>query len=625
MISLFDILLVLIALIVTAIGFLKRCSSWLSGRGEAISADWAGLIGYILGHRRVLETRKRGVVHLIFLWGFVSPLLVIILAQFGFSIPFPAARAISLLMDLLGFCLFFGAIYFMINRIKSMDRSGPQKTLFPISLILIIIITGFLAEGTRLSIINSTSLCSTPVGWMLSGFMPPSPLVMSIMIRLHFLAVLVFIATLPYTYSRHIIIAPLNILFRRKGNPGLLRNVSFEAGITGAGSIKDFSWKQLLDVDACVSCGRCDENCPAFISGKPLSPRNIVRQLITRLESAGSEGIIRIPDEEIWSCSSCLACVTHCPVYVEPMDKIMDMRRFIAMGKGQIPSEARPMIRNLELFGDVQGKGASHRMDYACDLHLPQFDSGGLKGNVLLWVGCSGAFHPRYQDVVRAMVNIMRKAGIPFAVLGAKEYCCGDPARRVGEEKLFIELAKKNIEQFRGHGVKEIVCLCPHCYNSLKNEYPLLLREGLEQKTPWEVFHASEFIMRLIREGTIKPRYSIEGDMAFHDPCYLGRANNLYDPPREMMKSMPGSSLMELERHHTEAFCCGGGGGMWFHENSGRRLNTMRAEEVLDSGVNMLGTACPYCMTMLEDGINSLGKGEEVRVMDIVEIINYSI
>lgn len=564
-----------------------------------------------------------------FFWGFLIPLLVIILAQFRFRISLPISQILSLLMDLLGLCLLLCTVYFTITRVRSKDSSGPEKSLFPLFIILTILISGFIAEGARINIINSDYAYYFPFGWVISRFLPASPLLMLIMIRLHFLAVLVFIATLPYTYSRHIIAAPLNILFKRRCNPGLLRSIPLGDGIVGAGRIKDFSWKQLLDVEACVSCGRCDENCPAFISGKPLSPRNIIKDLKFRMESMGvsrSDGI-RISDDKIWSCTACMACVTHCPVYSEPMDKLLDMRRYIAMGKGQIPAEARPMIRNLELFGDVQGKGASHRLDYAFDLCLPRFDSGDLNGNLLLWVGCSGSFHPRYQEVVRAMIHILRKAGISFAVLGTKEYCCGDPARRVGEESIFLELAKKNMKRFREYCVKEIVCLCPHCYNSLKNEYPLIDKEsGLEHETSWDVYHASELIMRLIREGKIKPKYTFIKDIAFHDPCYLGRANNLYDPPREMIKTIPGSSLRELERHHMDAFCCGGGGGgMWLHEHSGHRLNIIRAEEIIDSGVNLLGTSCPYCLTMLEEGINSLEKEKEVRVMDIVEIMAYSI
>jgi Fe-S oxidoreductase len=309
------------------------------------------------------------------------------------------------------------------------------------------------------------------------------------------------------------------------------------------------------------------------------------------------------------------------------MDKIIDMRRYQVMAKGLLPVEARAMIRNLEIYGDVHGKGIAHRGDWAFKRGVLPMNSKGLDPELLLWVGCSGAFHSRYQEVSRAMVDILKAAGIRFGILGKDELCCGDPARRLGEEDLFLDLARKNIQRLNMYGVKRIVTLCPHCFNTLKNEYPRIggdprwgTRAGIE------VVHAAEYVMNLIEAGRISPKYPINGRIAIHDPCYLGRVNHVYEPPREIIKSLPEVQFKELQRHHENAFCCGGGGGrMWLHEHLGRRINSIRAEEVLGAGVDLVGTACPYCMTMLDDGIKALEVEKPPKVLDIIEILASSL
>ena len=406
--------------------------------------------------------------------------------------------------------------------------------------------------------------------------------------------------------------------------------VSLEKGTIGADTVLDLSWKQLLDAESCVSCGRCEENCPASASGKPLSPRKVMGDILTQMEDVRRRGndpinpsfpVLEdiITYDEIWACTTCMACVEQCPIFIEPMDKILDMRRYQVLGRGLLPTEARSMIRDLEIFGDVNGKGLAHRGDWALNLGVPHISDEGLNPEILLWVGCSGAFHPKYQETTRAMVRILKAGGINFGILGKEERCCGDAARRLGNEEVFLDLAVKNIASFNKYHIKKIVTLCPHGFNTLKNEYPALGGN-------FEVMHAIEFVLRLIEQKKIFLKYPVAKRMAIHDPCYLGRVNQIYEPLREVGRSVPGIDLKELKRNRANAFCCGGGGGrMWLHENIGQNINNLRAQEIRESGIELVGTACPFCLTMLEDGISALEMEKPPRVMDIIEIVASSL
>ncbi|MBN2038999.1 MAG: 4Fe-4S dicluster domain-containing protein [Spirochaetes bacterium] len=629
MLSSFDILLTVIALFIMLAGIFRHRSVWKAGREESRSGSWAGLIKYIFEHGKILKKRGRGIAHFFVFYGFFLPLVVIILAQFNFEIGIIPSGIVSLLLDIIGTLFLTGIVILLIRRIVSQDSEGPLRTIFPMIILCVIIITGFLAEGARLGISGTETVWASPVGWIFSVFVPASPSFMQIIIRVHFYAVLLFLALLPFNFAKHIIASSLNVYFKRKNPRGELNKAYLTDDSAGAAIVRDFTWKQLLDAEACVSCGRCEENCPAFISGKPLSPRKIIRDIYNLMYLSNGEKISSnmlestISNDEIWSCTACMACVEHCPVYAEPMDKIIDMRRHQVMCKGQLPAEAVPMIRNLEIFGDVQGKGAAHRMDWAMSPDLEFANAENADADILLWPGCSGAFHPRYQEVLKAMVKILNTARIRFSTLGKDELCCGDPARRLGNESLFLELAGKNISSFRKNNIKKILTLCPHCFNTLKNEYPGVEKELFNKsKENIEVVHASEYIMELIKVKRIVPKYPLKKNIAFQDPCYLGRVNGIYNEPREVISSIPGTALKELDHNRETGFCCGGGGGgMWMHEHSGKRMNVIRAEEVAEADPEVLCTACPYCLTMLEDGLSSLESEKETKVLDIVEII----
>ncbi len=600
------------------------------GREERRSGDLAGLMGYLLGHKRILRNRYTGTAHLMLFWGLAIPVLIVVLAQFRFAMPDIVARILSLLLDVLGSAMLVGTLFFLARRIKSTAPGTPKRTVFPLVVLLIILLTGFLASGARISIIHPGFSWSSPVGWLVSLVLPNSPLFMQFMIRIHFFLVLFFIAILPFTFMRHVAAAPLNVYYRKKGPRGEMKPVSLEKGTIGAGTVLDLSWKQLLDAESCVSCGRCEENCPASASGKPLSPRKVMGDILTQMEDVRRRGNDPINPsfpllediityDEIWACTTCMACVEQCPIFIEPMDKILDMRRYQVLGRGLLPTEARSMIRDLEIFGDVNGKGLAHRGDWALNLGVPHISDEGLNPEILLWVGCSGAFHPRYQETTRAMVRILKAGGIKFGILGKEERCCGDAARRLGNEEVFLDLAVKNIASFNKYHIKKIVTLCPHGFNTLKNEYPALGGN-------FEVMHAIEFVLRLIEQKKISLKYPVAKRMAIHDPCYLGRVNQIYEPLREVGRSVPGIDLKELKRNRANAFCCGGGGGrMWLHENIGQNINNLRAQEIRESGIELVGTACPFCLTMLEDGISALEMEKPPKVMDIIEIVASSL
>lgn len=621
----FDTLLIAAAFIIMIMGLSGRWSLWRKKKDGNISGEWGRVKDYIVNHAEILKRPNVGLAHMAVFWGFVLPMTVIILAQFGFSIPNAPALILSLLQEAAGIVMLAGTFYLFFRRIQSGESEGPKRTIIPMFIMLVILVSGFLAEASRIRITGTEAVWASPLGWALSFATPGSPLFMQLMIRLHFFAVLLLIASIPFTFMRHLAASPLNVFYKKQGPKAALREIKPETGDIGAKTAEDFSWKQLLEAEACVSCGRCEENCPAAISGKPLSPRKVIRKILEQAEAAACQDCFfstspksllenSISGDEIWACTTCMACVEHCPVFVEAMDKIVDMRRYLVMGKAKLPSEARPMIRDLELYGDVQGKGTAHRADWAMHRDVPKI--GDVKdAEVLFWVGCSGAFHPRNKETALAMVKILKAADIKFGILAQEELCCGDPARRLGEETLYQKLAKENIDKFNRHNVKKIVTLCPHCLNTLKNEYP-------ELGCDIPVVHATEFVMDLISKNKITLKYPVAEKMAIHDACYLGRYNEVYQPPRDICKAVPGTQLKELTRNKEHGFCCGGGGGrMWLHENIGQNINLIRAEEVAEADIDMIGTSCPYCLVMLDDGVKSLEKEKIPVVADIIDIV----
>jgi Fe-S oxidoreductase len=396
----------------------------------------------------------------------------------------------------------------------------------------------------------------------------------------------------------------------------------------GAGMLEDLTWKQMLDLYSCTECGRCQNVCPAWNTGKPLSPKLIVMNLrdhvfeegpgLLRAKRRGEE-YERIPlnpnvieDEVVWDCTTCGACMQECPVNIEHIDHIVDMRRNLVMAESRFPAEAGTLLRNLENTSNPWGQPQSTRADWAKGLGVRIIEDGQAP-EYLYWVGCASSFDDRAKKIAQTLAKVLQRAGVPWAILGPRELCNGDPARRIGNEYLFQDMARRCVETLNGAGVRKIVVNCPHCFNTLRNEYP-------DFGGDYEVIHHTELLARLMREGRLKPTQQIREMLTYHDPCYLGRHNNIYDEPRDVLDRIPGLSTTEMPRHRERGFCCGAGGSrMWMEERLGKRVNIERTEEAIATGADTLGVACPYCLVMLDDGAKA--KGERIKVVDVAQVV----
>jgi Fe-S oxidoreductase len=401
----------------------------------------------------------------------------------------------------------------------------------------------------------------------------------------------------------------------------------------GASVVEDFTWKQLLDTDACTMCGRCTSVCPAHATGKPLDPREIVLKTGEVMAASAPHGAVtpplsvdkeitisanslfqRITAEEVWSCTSCRACDENCPVNIEILDKILDMRRYLSLMESNFPSELGNAYRAMENQGNPWGMNQDERADWADGLDVSVVDPGDpFTAEYLYWVGCAGSFDDKNKKVTQAMAKLLRRAGIEVAILGPSEMCTGDSARRSGNEYLFQMLAMPNIEMMNGMGVKKIITQCPHCFNTLRNEYPQLGGH-------YEVVHHTQLLENLIATGKLDvSQATLEERLTYHDSCYLGRHNDVYLAPRKVVGSIKGIEVVEMQRNGTKGMCCGAGGArMWMEENIGVKVNDERAIEAISTGATRVATACPFCYIMLDDGVKAAGKEEgEVKVADI--------
>jgi Fe-S oxidoreductase len=451
-----------------------------------------------------------------------------------------------------------------------------------------------------------------------------------------------FLVFVSYSKHLHIFFAPINVAFSRRPRAlgGLDRTPDMdmdhvtEDTVFGAGKVEDFTWKQMLDFATCTECGRCQSVCPAWTTGKPLSPKLVIMGLrdnmfasADRLLGGASDGEVAtlvpttIDPDVLWSCTTCGACVEECPVDIEHVDAIIDMRRYEVLMESRFPSEAGLMLRNIENQGDPWGLGASRRTEWLAqlDFEVPVFD-GVIPDDVeyLYWVGCAGSLDERARKQVVATARMLHRAGVTFGILGPRESCSGDPARRMGNEYLFQEMAKANVATLAGAGARKIVASCPHCFNTLKNEYPALGGN-------YEVVHHSELLSHLVAAGRLVPGVNYSGSVTYHDPCYLGRHNRVFNEPRSVLSAIPGLTQIEMARHRERGFCCGAGGArMWMEENIGKRVNMERTDEALGTGADVISTACPFCMIMLDDAVKAHGR-EDVAVMDISQVVESSL
>jgi len=523
----------------------------------------------------------------------------------------------SFTVDLFGALVVVGIVMAAIRRYGK----RPAKLVYTdeatwiLAAIFVIAVTGFLIEGWRIAATGDAWASWSPFGNFVARLSRP---VMSIAALeaahrttwwLHLTVTFAFLAWVPYTKMMHVLTAPLNI-YTANLDPigGSLKRVDFEsAEPLGVNALNAFTWKDLLDLDACTECGRCTAVCPAHAVGKTLSPRDIVLQLRDLPENAAPiiGAVPATAPEALWECTTCAACVEACPVFIEQMPKIVDMRRHLVMEEAEYPESMQAAILSLEKRGHPFAGTTATRLDWAEGLDVKHV-SEARDAEVLLWVGCGGALIERNQRVIRAIAQLLTRAGVTFAVMGREEKCSGDPARRIGNEFLFEMLAKENVANLTKYQVRKIITPCPHCFNTFKNEYP-------QYGGRFEVYHHSEFLAQLVEDGRLKP--AATQSTAFHDPCYLGRQNGVYDAPRLLL-----GAPTEMPRNRNNSFCCGGGGGMSFiEEPPDKRVNQERAREALETGKEVLAVACPFCMTMMEDGIKA--RGGNMRVMDIAEVL----
>jgi Fe-S oxidoreductase/nitrate reductase gamma subunit len=632
----------------------RRYQLWRMGKPEDRTKDlgkrvWVFIrttVVDVLAHRRFLRDPYSGIMHLILFWGFVILLLAAAIDAVTHYINLHITGApylwFSLIVDIGGLLVLIGIIMAAYRRYvwKPERLNTILDDGIGLALIAVILITGYMVEGLRQA---ATEINIHPdwAVWSPGGLAFAKAFVGMSQSSLLFwhrflwwfhsaLTISAFIyVALAFSKLQHIIVSPLNVFFRSLGPVGTPAPIDIENAETlGVGDIKDFTWKQLLDLDACTNCGRCQDACPAWATGKPLSPRKVVQDLKTHMLKAANHQanpsdstptlVGEAPSEvEIWACTTCAACQETCPVYVEHIVKIIDLRRNLVLAQSKMPETAQLMLRNMQSRGHPWAGIQSMRLrgDWTSGLELKILAEGD-HANTLFWVGCTGALVERNVEATLSMTRVLKAAGVDFAVLGEAETCCGDPARRAGYEFQFQIMAEQNIEIFKGHNIKEIITSCPHCYHTIKNEYP---RYGGDFK----VVHYTQLIADLIKQDKLKLTNKLNSILTYHDPCYLGRYNGVYLEPRRILQAISKAKPEEMERSRSTSFCCGGGGGhMWIEEQPGTtKINQMRMEDVLKTGADTVVTACPYCLQMFEESIEHKQMKDSLKAKDLVELV----
>jgi len=644
----------------------------------------------VIGQRKLLKWSVPGAAHAATFWGFIVLLLTIIEAYGAlfsrtFAIPGIGHWAfIGFIEDLFAVGVLAGIVTFTVIRVRNNPHKEGRRSRFfgshtraawvVLAMIAAVIVTLLIYRGAQ----QNTGTFPYPHGWAFASWIAAQILhplgygVNSVLeatfILLQLGVVLTFLVIVTYSKHLHIGLAPLNIMFSRRPNAlGPLepmrsggKMLDFEEAdpdvdVFGIGKVEDMTWKGLLDLGTCTECGRCQSQCPAWVTGKPLSPKQLILDLRDHafakapyLLADSGEARDKLPDaakaeaerplvgtveeggvidpEVIWSCTNCGACVNECPVDIEHIDHINGMRRHQVLVESAFPQEATTMLNNLERRGNPWGMAEDKRLEWITELdfEVPVVD-GKIGGDVeyLFWVGCAGALEDRAKKTTKAIAELLHTAGVSFAVLGPAETCTGDPARRLGNEFVYSMLAQQNIETLNDAGAKKVIASCPHCFNTISREYPQLGGN-------YEVIHHTQLLARLVEEGKLTPVTAVEEKITYHDPCFLGRHNKVFTPPRQLIDAVPGTQAEEMHRCKNRGFCCGAGGArMWLEERIGKRINEERIDEALALNPDTISTACPYCMVMLGDAVNAkkaAGQARpELEVIDVAQLLVRSV
>jgi Fe-S oxidoreductase len=618
----------------------------------------------VAGQRKLLQWTVPGLAHFFTMWGFTILLLTIIEAYGDlfdkyFHIPGIGTMGwLGFVEDFFTCAVLLALIVFSIIRLVQAPSRLERKSRFYGShtgaawLVLLMIagvmITLLLYRGaqvntnpTQFPYDNWAFASHAVASWLHPLGSGVNAVLATVFLILNIAIISGFIVFIAYSKHLHIFIAPINVAFSRRpralGALGSTPDMDMESvdedTVFGVGEIGHFTWKQMLDFATCTECGRCQSQCPAWNTEKPLSPKLLVMDLRDNmfamagpLLSKEGEQTALVPNvidpDVLWACTTCGACVNECPVDIEHIDAIIDMRRYQVLMESEFPSEAGLMLRNVENQGDPWGLGQAKRTEWtqSLDFEIPVI-TGTIPDDIeyLYWVGCAGALDERARKGVQATARMLHRAGVTFGILGPKESCTGDPVRRLGNEYLYQEQTKMNIATLNEAGAKKIIATCPHCFNTIKNEYPALGGN-------YEVIHHSQLLEHLVKTGKLVPGAGYNGTVTYHDPCYLGRHNRVFEEPRHVLDAIKGAKQVEMRRCKERGFCCGAGGArMWLEENIGKRVNMERTEEALGTGADVVSTACPYCMIMLDDAVRAFSKEDEVRVLDLSQLVEESL
>ncbi len=622
------------------------------------------VLTFVFGQKRVLMFLG-GIGHFVIFWGF----LMISLATLEFLVnavspeisfwKMPGFPVVGLIVDIISLAVLAAIAISLFRRfvIKPVRLQGPISgtidAVIILGLITALIISYFLMCAMRISG-GEISPSWAPVSNFLKGLTPTvkggevtatAKGFFGVLWTIHLSALLFFIYYIPRSKHLHILGAIPNIYLRDFGHTGVLNKMDLEnedAESFGVNAVEQFTWKQLFDTYACTECGRCQEQCPAFNTGKELTPKGLLHELKNNLferapvlikegkmsaekleeikakyESLSKDLIGGVFSEKfIWACTSCQACQTSCPVWIQHVQLIVDMRRYLVLTEAKMSPEVQLAMRNMEKNSNPWGIGQHMRAEWAADLDIPTMAEKGDNGaEYLLYLGCAASLDQENKSIAIDTARILKAAGVDFAILGQEEMCCGETARRLGNEYLSAAMMQGNVDVFNGYNVKKVITVCPHGYNTIKNEYKQFGGD-------YEVYHHTEFIKKLLDDGKIKLNKTIDmGNLVWHDSCYLGRYNEIYEQPRDLIEKATGKAPTEMSKHHRFSFCCGaGGGGMWMEESEGERINIARTKMALEAGADTVCTACPFCRSMLTDGVKSLEK-EDIKVVDISHVV----